>query len=585
MGETKKTVQELAQDKERKIMNVIAWKASYYRSNPQRFVEEVLGIHLMLFQRILIWAMMHYYYFMFIAARGMSKTWLTALFCVVRCILYPGTKIVVCAGTLKQANNVLLKIQDELMRHSSFLCSEIDECSIGQNNAIIMFKNGSWITSRTSTDNARGARANIIVVDEFRMVDENILTMVIKRFLTNPRHPNYLNKKEYAHLLERNKEIYMSSAWFKSSWAWKKLIAYTKNFFNDQKKYFVCGLPYQLSILEGLLSRGQIEDEMSESDFNEFAFIMEMEAMWFGDTGDNLFKFDNFNRRRRIKRCLLPLKFYNDKLKIPDVGITEKRILSVDVALMASKKKKKNDAAALYINNLIQTDDVTYNSNYIYGETFEGLTTDALGIIVMRYFYEYKCTYLVLDTLGLGLGVYDFICKDQYDSETGKTYKALKCCNDDDMAERCKVKDANVVVWSVKANDSFNNEICVLLRNGIDNGKISFLISEEDCEEIISKELYKGFSKLSPSDQALIKNSYLQTTMAEYELIKLDHEIKNGKIRVKEQSGMRKDRYSSIAYNYWCACQLELGLKPNNNTNDLLTKLAATIHGGMLNKK
>ena len=39
--------------------------------------------------------------FMFIAARGMSKTWLTALFCVVRCILYPGSKIVVCSGTLK----------------------------------------------------------------------------------------------------------------------------------------------------------------------------------------------------------------------------------------------------------------------------------------------------------------------------------------------------------------------------------------------------------------------------------------------------------------------------------------------------
>ena len=569
----KKTVQELAQDKERKTMNIVAWKAGYYRDNPQRFVEEVLNIKLRLFQKILIWAMMHYYYFMFIAARGLGKSWLTALFCVVRCILYPGSKIVVCAGTLKQANNVLLKIQDELMRHSPILCNEIEKCNIGTNDATIMFKNGSWITTRTSTDNARGARANIIVVDEFRMVDENILNLVIKRFLGNPRQPGYLDKKEYAHLQERNKEIYMSSAGFKSSWAWKKLIAYTLNFFDDKKKYFVCGLPYQLSIKEGLLSREQMLDEMSESDFNELAFIMEMGTMWFGDTGSNLFKFEEFNKRRKIKYSLLPLKFYNDKIKVPDVGNTGERILSVDVALMASKKKKKNDAAALFINDLIQTDDTTYHSNFIFGDTFEGLTTDALGIIVMRYFYEYKCTQLVIDTQGLGLGVYDFICKDQYDSETGKTYKALKCCNDDDMAERCKVKDANVVVWSVKANDKFNNEICILLRNGIENGKISFLISEEDCEDVISKDLYKGFNKLTPSDQALIKKSYLQTTMAEYELIKLDHEVKNGNIKVKEQSGMRKDRYSSIAYNYWCACQLELGLKPKTNTNDILSKL------------
>ena len=400
MAERKKTVREIAQDKEQKIMNTVAWRAGYYRANPQRYVEEVLGIHLKLFQKILIWAMMHYYYFMFIAARGMSKTWLTALFCVVRCILYPGSKIVVCAGTLKQANGVLLKIQDEFMKQSPILCSEIEKCNISQNEAIIMFKNGSWITSRTSTDNARGARANIIVVDEFRMVDETILNMVIRKFLTSPRQPNYLNKKEYAHLQERNKEIYMSSAYFKSSWAWKKLQAYVVNFFDDTKKYFVCGLPYQLSIKEGLLSREQIRDEMSEADFNELAFTMEMEAIWFGDTGDNLFKFDEINKRRKIKNALLPLKFYNDKIKVPDVGATEKRILSVDVALMGSTKKKKNDASAIYINSAIQSNNTTYHSNIIYGETFEGLTTDELGIIVMRYFYKYKCTDLVVDTNG-----------------------------------------------------------------------------------------------------------------------------------------------------------------------------------------
>ena len=169
----------------------------------------------------------------------------------------------------------------------------------------------------------------------------------------------------------------------------------------------------------------------------------------------------------------------------------------------------------------------------------------------------------------IGLGVYDFCCKDQYDAETGDTYKALSCCNDDEMAARCKVKDANKVVWSVKANANFNNEICVLLRNGIQNGKISFLISDQECEEEIAKS-YKPYTKLSPTDQAYIKMPYLQTTMAEYELIKLDHEVKNGNIKVKEQSGMRKDRYSSIAYNYWCACQLELKLRPKNQDMNFL---------------
>lgn len=404
------------------------------------------------------------------------------------------------------------------------------------------------------------------------MVDKEVIDTVLKKFLSDPRHPGYLNRPEYAHLQERNKEVYMSSCWLKSHWSWDKTKAYTANFLDDTKKYYICALPYQLSIREGLLMRSQIADEMSEQDFNMLTFQTEMECLWYGDDGDNLFKFDDINRRRKVKHAFHPLKFYNDRLKVPDLLPAEKRILSIDVALMKSTKKKKNDAAAIYINRCIQKDDVSYQSNLVYGETFEGLTTDELGIIIMRYFHAYKCTHIVLDTNGVGLGCYDFIIKQQYDPDTSETYNAMTCINDADMADRCKVQGADKVIYSVKATDKFNNEICILLRNGILNGKIDFLISEIDGEDEIANN-YKGYKKLSPSDQMLIKMPYLQTTMAEYELIKLDHEVKNGNIKVKEQSGMRKDRYSSIAYNYWCACQLELKLRPKQDTSNLLSQL------------
>lgn len=68
--ENKKSVQEIAQDKEQRIMETVAWRAGYYRANPQRFVEEVLGIPIKLFQKILLWCMMHFNYLMYLAARG-----------------------------------------------------------------------------------------------------------------------------------------------------------------------------------------------------------------------------------------------------------------------------------------------------------------------------------------------------------------------------------------------------------------------------------------------------------------------------------------------------------------------------------
>ena len=568
-----KTQTEIEKDKQQKIMETVAWRAGYYRNNPHRYVIDVLGLSLKWFQQILLWCMMHYNFVMYLAARGQGKTYLTALFCCVRCILFPGTKIVVSSGTLKQANEVLLKIQDDFMKQSSILRSEIEKCNIGQNDASIYFKNGSWIKTRTSSENSRSARANCIVVDEFRMVDETVINTVLRKFLTSPRQPKYLQKPEYAHMQERNKEIYMSSAYFKSSWAYKKAQSYTLNFFDDTKKYFICGLPYQVSVREGLLSRSQLEDEMSEADYNELVQQMEMECLWFGDTDGSLFKFDELTARRRLRKAFPPLSFCNDKITIPKLTATGKRILSIDVALMQSTKKKKNDASAIFINDLIQVNDTAYQSNFVYGETFEGLKTDELGMIVMKYFYEYQCTDLVLDTNGIGLGVYDFITKDQICQENGKRYQAMTCINDKDMAERCKVRDANKAVWSVKANANFNNEICVLLRTGIQNGKINFLISEQDADSSL-KETYKGYFKMSPTEQAKLKMSYVQTTFAVYELIKLDHEVKNGNIKVKEVEGMRKDRYSSIAYSYWCACQLELKLKPKTqDTQSLVSKL------------
>lgn len=568
-----KTQTEIEKDKQQKIMETVAWRAGYYRNNPHRYVIDVLGLSLKWFQQILLWCMMHYNFVMYLAARGQGKTYLTALFCCVRCILFPGTKIVVSSGTLKQANEVLLKIQDDFMKQSSILRSEIKKCNIGQNDASIYFKNGSWIKTRTSSENSRSARANCIVVDEFRMVDETVINTVLRKFLTSPRQPKYLQKPEYAHMQERNKEIYMSSAYFKSSWAYRKAQSYTLNFFDDTKKYFICGLPYQVSVREGLLSRSQLEDEMSEADYNELVQQMEMECLWFGDTDGSLFKFDELTARRRLRKAFPPLSFCNDKITIPKLTATGKRILSIDVALMQSTKKKKNDASAIFINDLIQVNDTAYQSNFVYGETFEGLKTDELGMIVMKYFYEYQCTDLVLDTNGIGLGVYDFITKDQICQENGKRYQAMTCINDKDMAERCKVRDANKVVWSVKANANFNNEICVLLRNGIQNGKINFLIPEQDADSSL-KETYKGYFKMSPTEQAKLKMSYIQTTFAVYELVKLDHEVKNGNIKVKEVEGMRKDRYSSIAYSCWCACQLELKLKPKTqNTQSLINRL------------
>ena len=441
-------------------------------------------------------------FFMYLAARGQGKTFLTALFCVVRCILFPKTKICVASATRTQANEVLLKITDDFMKNygwgSDNLRREITYASVGANKAVIEFANGSWIKVVTASDSGRGSRANILLVDEFRMVDLDTINTVLRRFLTAPRQPNYLNNPKYSHLLERNKELYMSSAWYKSHWSFEKAKAYTVNMLDETKKYFICGLPYQISIKENLLSREQIEDEMSESDFDPLKFSMEMDCLWFGDTDGAFFTFEDISNRRKLKTAVYPASISNNKnLKIPDLVTNERRILSVDIALMASKKQN-NDASAIIINSAIPTNNDNYTSNVIYMENHEGLTTDELALVVRKLYDMYKCTDLVIDTNGVGLSVFDMLIQDMVDPTTGELYHALSCCNDKNMAERCKIDNAPKVIWSIKASASFNNEICTLLRSGFQNGKINLLVSEFESDEILNTVLNDVLIPLFP---------------------------------------------------------------------------------------
>lgn len=131
--------------------------------------------------------------------------------------------------------------------------------------------------------------------------------------------------------------------------------------------------------------RAQVEDQMNELDFDPVSFSMEDECLFYGDTDGSLFKYDDINKRRKIRTALLPLRWYETgRAEMPKPPSDGRRILSVDVALMISNKKKKNDAASLYINDVVKADAYSYHSGFVYGKNFEGLTTDELGIIVMR---------------------------------------------------------------------------------------------------------------------------------------------------------------------------------------------------------
>lgn len=165
----------------------------------------------------------------------------------------------------------------------------------------------------------------------------------------------------------------------------------------------------------------------------------------------------------------------------------------------------------------------------------------------------------------IGLGVYDCLARDLIDRDTGEVYPALSCCNSQEMADRCPVPGADKVIWSIKASAQFNSDIAFMLREGFRSGRIRLLITEYDAEDAL-KEL-KGYESLTPYEKTKLQMPYINTTLLIDELTKLQHEESGGKIRIYEKSGMRKDRYSSLAYNYYVANQIEAKMARRRNVS------------------
>lgn len=562
-----------SQSKRQRILDGVAAWCAFYRANPHRFAADYLHLDLRLFQKILLVMMNINVIFVLIGARGIGKTFLSAVFCVIRCVLYPGTKICIASGTRGQAINVLEKIMLELVPNSKELANEIDQKQTKMNgtNAQIVFKNTSYIKVVTASDSARGNRATLLLLDEFRMISKDVIDTILRKFLTQRRMPRYseLTKEERMaeYAKERNKTMYLSSAYFTDHWSYIKCTDTWDLMLDDKKREFICGLPYQLSISEGLLDPEIVEEEMLETDFNEIKFSMEYESVFWGDADGTFFDYNSIAKNRRVKYPMLPDKLsskvgHNAKISIAPKQNGEKRILSADIALMSSKKNN-NDATAIFINQLLPTKAGRYSNNIVYTDSAEGLHTEDQALMIRRLYEEYMCDYIVLDTAGIGLGIYDALVREMSDPETGEIYPALSCCNNSEMAERCTTPGADKVIWAIKGNSTFNSECAVLLREGFKTGKIRLLVTEYDGENYFNE--IRGFSSLNPTERIQMQLPYVHTTLLINELVKLQHEESAGRIKISERSGMRKDRYSSLSYNYYVSTQLERKLQRRSN--------------------
>jgi len=399
----KKIYNKLSAD-ERVELGFEIWTA-FYRANIHRFIEDYFGFKgLKTFQKILLNQMVHNNQFVYIASRGQGKSYLIAWFIVAYSVLYPNCRIIVASGTKGQASLIVTeKIVKDFMNNYPNVTREIKEVHTGINKTMVVFKNGSTIECVSSTDNARGFRANILIIDEYRMVKLDVIKNVLRRFLATPRQPKYLNKPQYAHLQEQNKELYISSSWFKHHWSWDKFKSVAK-MMTEGKKYFCCSLPYTLSVHHGLLTKEQIVNEMQEDDFNEVSWMIEMEALFYGENASSYFKLIDIDKNRVLNKAFYPIdnldyeSMKNKKSSLPKIK-GEIRVIGLDVALM---KGAKNDNSIFTCMRIIPNGS-SYQRQVVYIEHLNGEHSELQAIRLKQLYEDFEADYVVVDTQGVGI--------------------------------------------------------------------------------------------------------------------------------------------------------------------------------------
>ena len=565
----------LSPNKRERLDEGIKIWTSFYRQNIHRFAIDYLGIQLKPFQVVLLYMIERNLKSCLITSRGLGKSWLIALYCCCRAILYPGQKIIVSCETKEQSRNLIReKIVNELMNMSPNLRKEINprEIKIGTNESYVKFKNGSTITAINASENTRGKRAHILVVDEYVQIKNGFdtLTKILQPFLQVVRQPKYLQNPKYSHLQEENKQIYASSAWYADHWSYDLYKDYVEKMLIGESS-FVCNLPYNVALKYGLMTQTRLDEIMSDPNLSEEAFLMEYSAMFY-DLGEGAYikPSDIINNRTVVKPWYPPtdIEYIAEKgkrnisWKEDRTSKQELRVLGCDIALAQGDK---NDNTVIHYSVSIPKGD-KYITEVKYSEAINGGTAKAIALRLKQLFFDGDCDYIVMDIAGLGLAVLDALGEYTFDTERDIKYPPMCCFNKEDKKERCGYREAIPCIYGIVANEEINNAIAVTLKASLNNHTLKFLVNEFEGEDWLNEN--KNFQMLEASEKVRLMYPYVQTTLTQMEIIKLQTEITRKGIKLVEFGSNRKDRYSALAYMNLFIREKENELKkPKNRGN------------------
>lgn len=535
---------------------------TFFRRNPHRFIEFYFGIKLHPYQILIIYALQKSNLAYIVASRAAAKTWIIAVWTLTLAVLYPGIKVIACSKTIKQGALILSDKLSALRTTYPNVAREIEDIVTNSNINVATFHNGSTIRTLPSSDSARGARANYILIEESRLVPKQILEQVIKPFL-EVRTPPYRLKAEYENIPELKEEgriSYITSAWYTAEYWYTYVKSCIKRMVMGDETANFLAFDYLITLYHNIKTESMIRNEMGDMD--DVSIQMEYLNIPSGSSGKSYFKPSLFTRK--LKRAFYPQKDDNYDLRKNPYDLKkvdgEIRFVAADIA---TRTNKANDNSIIICVRAIPLLNKGYERHLVYIESFKGRDVGVQARRIKDIFFDFNADYIVLDVQNAGIGVFDSLTEPTLCEDRGITHPALgvvgdefSFINSDKKYELRKDHTRSLnpmeVIFPISATLELNSQMASAFRISLQKKLWCFLIPDGEAEEFLIKNVKEFTNNVNDSEvTAFFLNPYINTGLMIGECINLDMSLVSGKVKLTEKSGCYKDRYSTISYCNW----------------------------------
>lgn len=474
-----------------------------------------------------------------------SKSFLSIMALMLKAILYPGCELFITTGGKEQAASITMSKVEEICKLIPALQNEIKwdrgATKKTKDSVEYVFKNGSKINILPAKESSRGQRRTGGLMEECVLIDQEALNEIIIPTTNVDRLlPDGTRHKEE---IINKSQVYITTAGYKNSFAYSKLIELFIQSVIDPNLVTVMGGTYETPVAEGLIADDFVAQLKLQGTFNEDSFDREYRSIWTGDVSNAFFSAEKFDKHRQLLQPEYQLNNKIGKTTYYVIGVDVGRLDCTTEAVVMKVAPQQQGTALKSVVNIF---------SYV-AEDFE-----QQAIKLKKLFFKFHAKALAIDGNGLGIGLIDFMIKSQVDPETSEILPPFGIINDD-KGEYKKYKTADMVnnaIYIIKANAPINTECYTYAQTQMGSGKVKFLIDDSSAKTKLMQTKVGQNMTVEQRNEYLMP--FLNTTILREQILNLVQENEGINIILKQSNrGIKKDKFSAFIYGLYFIKQEE----------------------------